>query len=74
MPKPSKTRGINQWLKREDLILSGEKKVKGTILLLRQVEKKVNLVWHPDHTVSYQRKKFYYFEREMSVGPLEDTV
>ena len=44
------------------------------MLWLRQVEKKVNLVWHPDQTVSYQRKKFYYFEREMSVGPLDDTV
>ena len=38
------------------------------------MEKKVNLVWHPDQTVSYQRKKFFYFEREMSVGPLDDTV
>ena len=49
-------------------------KFKIFMLWLRQVEKKVNLVWHPDQTVSYQRKKFYYFEREMSVGPLDDTV
>lgn len=38
------------------------------------MEKKVNLVWHADQTVSYQRKKFFYFEREMSVGALDDTV
>ena len=52
----------------------------------RQVEKKVNIVWHEDNTLSYQRKKYWweccptfhsvprYFEPTMSVGPLEDTV
>jgi len=40
----------------------------------REVEKKVNLVWNEDGTVSYKRKKFWYFEREMSVGPLTDVV
>ena len=49
-------------------------KVEARILSPRQVEKKVNLVWHPDQTVSYQRKKFFYFEREMSVGALDDRV
>jgi len=34
----------------------------------------VNLEWHPDSTVSYQRSKLWFFERERSVGPLEDTV
>jgi len=40
----------------------------------REVEHKVNLVWHGDGTVSYNRKKFWYFEPEMSVGSLTDTV
>ena len=40
----------------------------------REVQKKVNLTWHKDGTVTYQRKKFWYFEREMSVGPLTDMV
>jgi len=40
----------------------------------REVEHKVNLVWHKDGTVSYHRKKFWYFEPEMSVGSLQDTV
>ena len=34
----------------------------------------MNLEWHPDSTVSYQRSKLWFFERERSVGPLEDTV
>lgn len=40
----------------------------------REIEKKVNLTWHSDGTVSYRRAKSWYFEREMSVGPLTDTV
>ena len=40
----------------------------------REVEKKVNLIWHDDGTVSYKRVKFWYFERDMSVGPLTDMV
>jgi len=40
----------------------------------REVEHKVNLVWHEDGTVSYHRKKFWYFEQDMSVGSLQDTV
>jgi len=40
----------------------------------REVQKKVNLTWHEDGTVTYQRRKFWYFEREMSVGPLTDMV
>jgi len=40
----------------------------------REVEHKVNLVWHDDGTVSYHRKKFWYFEPSMSVGSLQDTV
>jgi len=40
----------------------------------REVERKVNLTWHENSTVSYRRVKFWYFEREMSVGPLTDMV
>jgi len=40
----------------------------------REVEKKVNLSWHGNGTISYRREKFWYFEREMSVGPLTDVV
>ena len=34
----------------------------------------MNLTWHENSTVSYRRVKFWYFEREMSVGPLTDEV
>ena len=40
----------------------------------REVEKKVNLTWHENGTISYKRVKYWYFEREMSVGPLTDRV
>jgi hypothetical protein len=35
----------------------------------------VGLVWHGEnHTVSYRRQKTWWFEPELSVGPLTDTV
>ena len=40
----------------------------------REVEKKVNISWNSDNTVTYRRMKFWFFERDMSVGPLTDTV
>ena len=40
----------------------------------REVQSKVKLKWHSNGTVSYQRKKFWYFERDLSVGPLTDIV
>ena len=40
----------------------------------RERQEKVGLVWHDDGTISYHRRKFWYFEPEMSVGPLTDTV
>ena len=40
----------------------------------REKEEKVDMVWHANHTVSYRRKKMYWFEPEMSAGPLTDTV
>lgn len=42
--------------------------------VFREKEEKVGLVWNLNHTVSYQRRKFWWFEPEMSVGPLSDTV
>jgi len=40
----------------------------------RQEERKVNLVWHEDATISYNRQKRWYFEPDMSTGSLQDTV
>ena len=40
----------------------------------RESQRKVNLKWHNNGTVSYQREKFWYFERDLSVGPLTDMV
>jgi len=40
----------------------------------REVEKKVNLTWHENGTISYKRVKHWFFERELSVGPLTDSV
>ena len=41
----------------------------------REVERKVNLSWHPENgTVSYKRMKHWYFEPSMSIGPLNDTI
>ena len=34
----------------------------------------MNLRWHEDGIISYRRVKFWYFERELSVGPLTDVV
>ena len=34
----------------------------------------MNLVWHDDGTISYNRRKFWFFEPSMSVGSLDDTV
>ena len=34
----------------------------------------MNLEWGDDGTVSYKRVKYWYFQRNMSVGPLTDMV
>ena len=44
------------------------------VYMFREVERKVNLTWNENGTVSYRRLKFWYFERNMSVGPLTDMV
>ena len=43
-------------------------------LSYREHQRKVGLVWHDDGTISYYRRKFWYFEPEMSVGPLTDHI
>ena len=43
-------------------------------MTLREVQRRVNLRWHPNGTVSYQRKKFWYFDLSLSVGPLTDLI
>ena len=45
-----------------------------TVFPLREAQRKVNITWQPDGTVSYRRQKFWYFERDLSVGPLSDVV
>ena len=43
-------------------------------MTLREIQRRVNLRWHPNGTVSYQRKKFWYFDLSLSVGPLTDLI
>ena len=31
-------------------------------------------MWHDDGTISYYRRKFWFFEPEMSAGPLTDSI
>ena len=40
----------------------------------RETQRKVNLRWHLNSTLTYQRQKFWYFQRDLSVGPLSDMV
>ena len=43
-------------------------------ILVRETQKKVDLQWHPNGTVTYKRVRHWFFEREMSVGDLSDVV
>ena len=45
-----------------------------SLLTYREHQQKIGLVWHDDGTISYYRRKFWYFEPEMSVGPLTDHI
>eukprot|EP00095_Tigriopus_kingsejongensis_P012252 maker-scaffold472_size162276-snap-gene-0.29 protein:Tk12252 transcript:maker-scaffold472_size162276-snap-gene-0.29-mRNA-1 annotation:"hypothetical protein DAPPUDRAFT_303163" len=40
----------------------------------REVERKDHVMFNDNHTVSYQVKKNWYFEPEMSVGTLDDII
>ena len=40
----------------------------------REEERKLNITWHDNGTVSYRRMKHWYFEPSMSVGPLTNTI
>ena len=43
--------------------------------MCREKEEKVGLVWHSsNYTVSYRRQKTWWFEPQLSVGPLTDIV
>ena len=44
------------------------------ITFFRETQKKVDLQWHPNGTVTYRRVKYWYFERSLSVGDLSDVV
>jgi len=42
--------------------------------LFRESRHKINVTFHDDNnTVTYREDKFYVFDRDMSVGPEEDT-
>ena len=43
-------------------------------ILVREIQKKVDLQWHSNGTITYKRVKHWFFEREMSVGDLSDVV
>ena len=45
-----------------------------SLLTSREHQKKIGLVWHDDGTISYYRRKFWFFEPGMSVGPLTDNI
>lgn len=42
--------------------------------VFREKEEKTDIVWNQNSTVSYRRRKVYWFEPELSVGPLTDSV
>ena len=41
---------------------------------IREIEKKVDMKWNPNGTVTYRSQKFWYFDRSKSVGPLTDVI
>ena len=40
----------------------------------REVQKKVNITWNTNGTVTYRKQKYWYFERSLSVGSLDDLI
>ena len=42
--------------------------------LFRETQKKVDIQWHPNGTVTYKRLKYWFFEPDLSVGPLTDVI
>jgi len=45
-----------------------------TYLFCREIDYKVNRVWNENGTVTFQRKKVWFFEQSMSNGKLTDQV
>ena len=71
----------SQFLKRRDPTPSGKNDLDALhlvylqhIMISREEQEKVNLVWHDDGSISYNRRRYWYFEPELSVGSLNDTV
>ena len=42
--------------------------------MFRATEKKVDIEWHSNGTVTYRKQKYWYFERDLSVGDLTDII
>lgn len=42
--------------------------------VFREVDYKVEQKWHENDTITYQRKRVWYFEKSLSVGSLQDNV
>ena len=65
-------------LKKRDPTPSGKLKSSPSMVIIpplsREEQEKVNLVWHDDGTISYNRRRYWYFEPDLPVGPLNDTV
>lgn len=40
----------------------------------RQIDRKVNLVWNDNGTVTFQRRKIWHFDESLSNGNLSDEV
>ena len=42
--------------------------------MFRATEKKVDIKWHSNGTVTFRKRKYWYFERDLSVGDLTDVI
>lgn len=40
----------------------------------REIADKTNIRFHPNKTISYKRRSYYYFVEEESVGRLDDKI
>jgi hypothetical protein len=46
----------------------------GILLCCSQFSEKVDIVWNPNHTVTYRQVRRWYFDHENSNGSLNDNV
>lgn len=42
--------------------------------MFRATEKKVDIKWNSKETVTYRKQKYWYFEKDLSVGNLTDII